>query len=82
MISPMISVVLPVHNCPDYISEAIKSILNQTFENFEFIIIDDGSTDNTTEIARTRIIQLKLPGHLLIRAFVSFNRRIKALPLL
>ncbi len=53
MISPMISVVLPVHNCPDYISEAIKSILNQTFENFEFIIIDDGSTDNTTEIART-----------------------------
>ncbi len=49
----LISVVLPVYNCPDYIGVAIKSILDQTFENFEFVIIDDGSTDNTPEIIQT-----------------------------
>jgi glycosyltransferase involved in cell wall biosynthesis len=49
----LVSVVLPVYNCPDYIGEAIKSILDQTFKYFEFIIIDDGSTDNTSEVIQT-----------------------------
>jgi glycosyltransferase involved in cell wall biosynthesis len=49
----LVSVVLPVYNCPAYIGAAIKSILNQTFENFELIVIDDGSTDNTPEIIQT-----------------------------
>lgn len=47
---PVISVVMPVYNGEDYVKEAIESILNQTFRNFEFIIIDDGSTDTTPEI--------------------------------
>lgn len=45
-----ISVLLPAYNCATYISQAIKSILNQTFKDFEFLIIDDGSTDNTEEL--------------------------------
>jgi len=49
----LVSVILPVYNCPAYIGAAIKSILDQTFENFEFIIIDDGSTDSTPEIIQT-----------------------------
>lgn len=49
-INPEISVLLPVYNSEKYILEAINSILNQTFSNFELIIIDDGSTDTSEEI--------------------------------
>lgn len=47
---PLISVVMAAYNTDKYIEEAIKSILNQTFKEFEFIIIDDASTDNTWKI--------------------------------
>jgi len=50
MISPNISVIMPVYNGEEYLKEAIESILNQTFTDFEFIIINDGSTDATLEI--------------------------------
>jgi glycosyltransferase involved in cell wall biosynthesis len=45
----MISVIMPVYNCEKYVAEAVQSILNQTFTDFEFIIIDDGSTDKTVQ---------------------------------
>lgn len=47
---PKISVVMSVYNGELYLGEAIESILNQTYKNFEFIIINDGSTDNSLEI--------------------------------
>ncbi|WP_366184802.1 glycosyltransferase family 2 protein [Flavobacterium ovatum] len=50
--SPFISVVMPVYNCALYIEEAVNSILNQTFTDFELIIIDDASTDGTTDILK------------------------------
>lgn len=43
---------MPVYNAQEYIREAIDSILNQTFSDFEFIIINDGSTDNSVEIIK------------------------------
>lgn len=46
----MITVLMPTYNCAEYISDAIRSILNQTYKNFEFLIIDDGSTDETEKI--------------------------------
>lgn len=49
---PKLSVVLPVYNCPDYVGEAIDSILNQTMTDFELIVIDDGSKDNSLEIIK------------------------------
>jgi len=48
--NPLISVVMSVYNSEKFLEEAIESILNQSYENFEFIIIDDGSTDNTLRI--------------------------------
>lgn len=50
---PKITVVMPVYNGEKYIREAIDSILNQTFSNFELLIIDDGSTDNSVKIIKT-----------------------------
>jgi glycosyltransferase involved in cell wall biosynthesis len=47
---PVVSVVMPVYNGEKYLSQAIESILSQTFNDFEFIIIDDGSVDSSTSI--------------------------------
>lgn len=49
---PRISVLMPAYNSEKYIGEAIESILNQTYADFEFIIINDGSTDNTAKIIK------------------------------
>ncbi len=46
---PEISVIMPVYNCKQYIFESIKSICNQTFENWELIIINDNSIENIEE---------------------------------
>jgi glycosyltransferase involved in cell wall biosynthesis len=46
----LISVILPVYNSEKYISEAIQSVLDQTYSNFELLVFDDGSTDNTLSI--------------------------------
>jgi glycosyltransferase involved in cell wall biosynthesis len=46
----LVSVLMPNYNCEKYLSEAIESILNQTYKNFEFIIFDDCSTDKSWEI--------------------------------
>jgi glycosyltransferase involved in cell wall biosynthesis len=62
MKEPVISVIFSVFNGALYLKEAVESILNQTFEDFEFIIVDDGSTDATPKIldmfTDSRIIRL------------------------
>ena len=50
---PLISVVMATYNHEKYIAEAIQSILDQTFTDFELVIINDGSTDRTDEIIKT-----------------------------
>lgn len=47
---PEITVLMPVRNGEKYIKNAIDSVLNQTLTDFEFLIIDDGSTDRTVKI--------------------------------
>ena len=52
---PLISVVMPVYNGEKYLKEAIDSILSQTYKDFEFIILNDGSTDNSLKIIKKYI---------------------------
>lgn len=47
---PKVSIIIPVYNQETYIKECLESVLNQDYENFEVIVIDDGSTDNTPKI--------------------------------
>src|ERR1035437_9156737 len=52
MSEPTISVLLPVYNAAPYLSEAVESVLAQSFEDFEFLALDDGSTDGSLNILR------------------------------
>ena len=52
MKSPIVSVIIPVYNNEKYIKETIESVLNQTFTDFELLLIEDCSTDNTLECIR------------------------------
>ena len=45
---PEISIIVPVYNVENYIHKCVDSILNQTFSDFELILVDDGSTDDTS----------------------------------
>ena len=49
----LVSIIMPVYNKEKYLKKAINSILNQTFCNFELIIINDGSNDSSLEICQS-----------------------------
>ena len=53
--TPKISVIIPTYNRGDLLKKSINSVLSQTYENFELIIVDDGSTDTTREVTENYI---------------------------
>lgn len=52
MIEGLVSVITPTYNCGKFIAETIKSVQNQTYKNFEMIIVDDCSTDDTETVVK------------------------------
>jgi glycosyltransferase involved in cell wall biosynthesis len=55
MNQPIISIIIPLYNTEKYIAETIQSVLNQTYINWELIVVNDGSTDNSTSIVTSFI---------------------------
>src|SRR6185295_13535888 len=49
---PLFSIVIPVYNRPDLVIDTIESALNQSYKDYEIVVIDDGSTDRTPEVLR------------------------------
>ena len=47
---PIVSVIVPVYNCEEYLADCLESILNQTYTNIEIVIVNDGSTDYSEKI--------------------------------
>ena len=74
---PLVSVIMSVYNGEKYLVQAIDSILNQTYQNFEFIIIDDCSTDNSSHILQeyakkdSRIKIIKKEKNIGIKGFIE-----------
>src|SRR5688500_10687859 len=51
--SPLVSVIIPVYNYDRYLAEAVESVLSQTYQHLEVIVVDDGSTDRSGEVAKS-----------------------------
>ena len=77
MSSPSISVIMPVYNSAEYVEGAIQSILNQSFSDFEFIIINDGSNDASDDVILKfkddRIVYVKFEVNKGIVAALNFG---------
>jgi glycosyltransferase involved in cell wall biosynthesis len=58
---PRISVVVTCYNCRDYIGEAVRSVARQTFRDFECVVVDDASTDDSAEVVRCTLEELADP---------------------
>lgn len=71
-----VSIVLPCYNHGAYVADAIQSVLNQTYENFELFVFDNGSTDNSWEVIQSfddpRMIKIRLEKNDLLKVKLQF----------
>ena len=77
--SPLISIITPTYNHEKYIADCIKSALNQTYKNWEMLVINDGSSDRTSDIVKefadtdSRIILFNQPNIGIFRLSETYN---------
>lgn len=77
MREPFISIIIPIYNSGKYLNKCIRSIINQNFRNFEIILINDGSTDNSKEICdKFSLIDNRIKVFHIINSGVSNARNI------
>ena len=57
MTEPLVSIITPTYNCEDFISDTIESVVNQTYKNWELLLVDDCSTDRTLEITKQWVVK-------------------------
>lgn len=62
---PRVSVCLPVYNGSEFLENGLRSVAAQNYRDFEVIIVDDGSTDNSAKLAETLLVQLQLRGKII-----------------
>ncbi len=60
-----VSVIVPVYNCEEYIGKTLDSIINQDFDSFEIIVIDDGSTDGGLEVINDKLKDVEIPNEII-----------------
>lgn len=71
---PLVSVIVPAYNVEKYLAPCLDSILNQTFSDFEIIIIDDGSTDRTPEVIYKYSLDPRIRSHTQQNSGISVAR--------
>ena len=71
---PLISVIIPNYNYGRYLHDAIQSVLSQTCDNFEIIVVDDGSTDNSAAVVKSFGNRVKLIEQEQMGVSVARNR--------
>jgi glycosyltransferase involved in cell wall biosynthesis len=75
--NPLISVVIPVYNTEKYLADAIESVLGQTYQKFELILVDDGSTDGSAAVAQRYIPRITVLSHANAGSSVARNTGLK-----
>ena len=58
--NPLVSIVIPLYNVATYIEEMLISIINQSYKNWELLLVDDGSTDNTIEVVQRFLVDTRI----------------------
>jgi glycosyltransferase involved in cell wall biosynthesis len=73
-VNSLVSIIIPAYNAERYIAETIESVINQTYKNWELIIVDDGSIDNTALIIQTYLINPRVQYKYQHNSGVSITR--------
>lgn len=71
---PLVSIVTPTYNQAEYLEETIQSVLSQTYKNIEYIVLDDGSTDNTQEVLSRFNGRIRCKSHSNVGQAKTLNR--------
>jgi len=79
--APMVSILIMTYNRDDMVGQAIQSVLGQTYQDFELIVVDDGATDNTEKVVRSPLTTTVFATFAMTRIVASQRHEIRGLRL-